>query len=156
MAKQVGEGCSMKTNGIKHKILYVSLCIGILFFFTQNVPVKTVNVEVTEKTPYETSHNKNEYGIGSLSLDQLLGLGPKKINEFVEQHIDEELDINEIISYFDCIALLDYLKALQKVLFQMFICLITIAAIHRSRKKLLSYIYNKDRPRRSFLFITEI
>ena len=144
----------MKANRISYKMAYIGLCISVILLFMHLTPVVAIKKEQPAKDPYATTTNRELYDEGMMSPDHLLGLMPKKVNEFIEQHLDEELSINEFISYYECLALLDYLKLLQRVLYQMFICLVTLICIHTTRRRVLNYIYNKDGPRRSIPLIT--
>ncbi len=144
----------MKANRISYQIAYIGLCICVILLFTRLTPDMVAKKEQPTQVPYETTTKRALYDVGMMSPNHLLGLMPKKVNEFVEQHLDEELILNELTSYEECLALLDYLKMLQRVLYQMFVCLVTLICIHTTRRRVLNYIYNKDGPRRNIPLIT--
>lgn len=145
----------MKVDRIRHKIIHMLLCICVILLFIQTYPSVHIKISTTQKENTSQTNRKND-DLGIMSLDQLLGLAPKKINEFIEQHVDEELDINEITSYYECRPLLDYLEMLQKVIFQMFVGLVMLISIQRCRQRLLRYRYNKDGPRRKVPIVMNI
>ena len=145
----------MKVDRIRHKIVHMLLCICVILLFIQAYPSVHIKISATQKENTSQTSGRND-DIGIMSLDQLLGLAPKKINEFIEQHVDEELEINEITSYYECRPLLEYLEMLQKVIFQMFIGLVMLISIQRCRQRLLRYRYNKDGPRRKVPIVMSI
>ncbi len=147
----------MKKKRKFYKIVYISLCISVILLFMRLTPTVVVNKEVQHsQNPYEATNDHRLYNEGMMSPNHLLGLMPKKVNEFIEQHVDEELMVDGVISYCEHLALLDYIKRLQHVLYQMFICLVALICIHTTRKILLRYIYNTDGPKRKFSLKTAI
>ena len=134
-----------------YKMLYIYLCLSVMLLFMHLTPTAFVKKEMSHpEESSKTTHSRELYDESMMSPDHLLGLMPKKINEFMEQYLDEELVLDGQVSYCSYLALLKDMKALQRVLYQMFICLVTLICIHTTRKILLRYIYNTDGPRRRF------
>ena len=144
----------MNVSRISYKIVYICLCISAIFLFLHITSTSVDKNSELTKNLYENTTNREPYDVGLMSPDHLLGLMPKKINEFVEQHLDEELIVNEFISYYEYRELLEYLKMLQRVLYQMLIYLVTLICIHTTGRRTINYIYDKDGPKRNIPLVT--
>lgn len=141
----------MSRKKVYDKIINIVLCISVILLFMHLTPAAFIHNPIPHSEQAERDANHRAlYNEGMMSPDHLLGLMPKKVNECIEQYVDEELIISGQANDYGYGALLDYIKRLQHVLYQMFICLVTLICIHTTRRMLLRYIYNTDGPLRTF------